>query len=377
MKKILILIAWYLPGYKAGGPIQTIKNLTDYLGDEYEFYILTGDRDLGDKVPYPGIQYHTWNRIGNARVQYVKPGGFTLKTVKQCAKNKDILYLCGCYNDYFRTVMLLKNSGRLKQRVIVAPMGIFSPGALRLKHTKKIIYLKICKLFGWFKNVEWSVTGEQERRGVQQIIGQTAICFEARDIPRAMNQKPLPMTKERGQLKVIFLSRISPMKNLWYALDVIKELKGDICFDIYGTTEDEVYYKTCKKKTEQLPENVKCRYMGEANPEKVLEIFSGYHVFLFPTKGENYGHVIYESMAGGCIPVLSDRTPWGELEAKKIGRVIPLEKSGDFVKALQQMADMAQDEYEVWQKRAVDYAWNYSKGVNCQGYRDMFQHEGM
>ena len=114
MKKILILIAWYLPGYKAGGPIQTIKNLTDHLGDEYEFYILTGDRDLGDKVPYPGIQYHTWNKIGKARVRYVKPGGFTLKTVKQCAENKDILYLCGCYNDYFRTVMLLKNSGRLK-----------------------------------------------------------------------------------------------------------------------------------------------------------------------------------------------------------------------------------------------------------------------
>lgn len=36
MKKVLILMGRYLPGYKDGGPVRTIKNLTDILGNEYD-----------------------------------------------------------------------------------------------------------------------------------------------------------------------------------------------------------------------------------------------------------------------------------------------------------------------------------------------------
>ena len=39
MKKILILTGRYLPGHKDGGPLRTLINVTDALGDEYEFYI--------------------------------------------------------------------------------------------------------------------------------------------------------------------------------------------------------------------------------------------------------------------------------------------------------------------------------------------------
>lgn len=48
MRKILILAGRYLPGYKDGGPLRTLINLTDALGDEYEFYIACFDRDQGE-----------------------------------------------------------------------------------------------------------------------------------------------------------------------------------------------------------------------------------------------------------------------------------------------------------------------------------------
>ena len=38
-KDILIIMGRYLPGYKDGGPVRSIKNLVDYLGDEYNFKI--------------------------------------------------------------------------------------------------------------------------------------------------------------------------------------------------------------------------------------------------------------------------------------------------------------------------------------------------
>jgi len=50
-KDILIIMGRYLPGYKDGGPVRSIKNLTDFLGREYNFKILTCDRDHGDTEP--------------------------------------------------------------------------------------------------------------------------------------------------------------------------------------------------------------------------------------------------------------------------------------------------------------------------------------
>ena len=38
-KTILCFVDHYLPGYKAGGPIQSIVNLVENLGDEFEFYL--------------------------------------------------------------------------------------------------------------------------------------------------------------------------------------------------------------------------------------------------------------------------------------------------------------------------------------------------
>lgn len=35
--KILTLADYYLPGYKAGGPIRTLANMVDMLGDEFKF----------------------------------------------------------------------------------------------------------------------------------------------------------------------------------------------------------------------------------------------------------------------------------------------------------------------------------------------------
>ena len=65
-KDILIIMGRYLPGYKDGGPIRSIKNLTDFLGKEYNFKILTCDRDHGDTEAYPNIKVNGWNRVGMA-----------------------------------------------------------------------------------------------------------------------------------------------------------------------------------------------------------------------------------------------------------------------------------------------------------------------
>jgi len=42
---VLAFTACYLPGYKGGGPIRSVANIVDRLGEEFSFRIFTGDRD--------------------------------------------------------------------------------------------------------------------------------------------------------------------------------------------------------------------------------------------------------------------------------------------------------------------------------------------
>ena len=372
MKTILIIMGRYLPGYKDGGPVRSIKNLTDRLGNEYNFKILTTDRDHGDVSAYPGVKVNEWNKTGNAYVYYVNPNGFTKEIIIKLASEADMVYLCGCFNDYARTTLALKRRNQITGKVVIASMGLFSPGAFQIKKWKKSIYMLILKAAGYFKNVEWSATSQEEVKQIKNIVGNGAVCHIAQDLPRQVESKLNLTEKKQGELKVIFLSRISRKKNLSFAIDRLQNVKGKITFDIYGTMEDDEYWKECETKLKKLPDNISWNYKGEADSDNVIDIFSNYHVFLFPTLGENYGHVIFEALAGGCIPVISDQTPWDFQKTPVAGKSLPLKQTEKWTKELQQFANMSQEELCDQSKQAIQYAINESERDNAGDYRKIF-----
>jgi len=69
-KKLLVLVDWFWPGYKAGGPIKSCVNLCAALNKEYDIYVLTTDTDHGETAPYPDIASNQWlyNKTLNVHV---------------------------------------------------------------------------------------------------------------------------------------------------------------------------------------------------------------------------------------------------------------------------------------------------------------------
>lgn len=371
MKTVAILCGRYLPGYKDGGPVRTLVNLTECLGNRYRFRIITNDRDHGDKQAYPNIVYGKPNRVGMANVFYLKPKGFSFRTIKKLIGNVDIVYVCGPYNNYAYKTMILKRIGVLKKPVIVASMGSFSEGAIAIKNKKKKFFIAICKVLGLYKKITWSVTSELEEQDVKRVIGKNSICVIAEDLPRKINR--VKIKKDRTIFKVVFISRISEMKNLLYAIRVLQKVKKNIMFDIYGPIEDVEYWKRCKQELENLPDNIIWEYKGMADSTEIVRVFSGYDVFLFPTKGENYGHVIFEALAGGCIPIISDQTPWLDLERTECGKIIPLSDENEYIKSVEIFADMCPTEIEKMKKKANEYALaKYDESIKNTGYVKIF-----
>lgn len=369
MKKILILMGRYLPGHKDGGPLRTIINVTEALGDEYEFYIGCLDRDHGDMEAYPNIKRNKWNQVRKAKVFYVEPGKFSKKLILRLTEGKDLIYLCSFYDDYgYRTLLLNKNK-KLHCPVVLASMGVFSKAALNEKALKKKIFISGCKLLGLFKNITWSVSSELEEKDVKKIIGMNARCIIAEDLPR-MNV-PGRKEKEEGPLKIVFLSRICAHKNLDFAIRSIANMKKKAKFTIYGPIQEAEYWKQCKQQLELV--SFPWKYGGDVSPEEVQNKLAEQDVMIFPSKSENYGHVVFEALSVGCIPVISDRTPWKDLAKEKAGYELPLNET-QFSVLLDKLAGYTVNEREMMADRAVDYA---KKKVEMSkrktGYRRIFR----
>ena len=90
----------------------------------------------------------------------------------------------------------------------------------------------------------------------------------------------------------------------------------------------------------KLPSNVTANYCGLLRPEQVKTVFSNYDLFFFPTRGENYGHVIAESLSVGTPVLISDQTPWLNLSEDFLGWDFSLLKKDLFVQTIEYLAGL-------------------------------------
>lgn len=370
MRKILILMGRYLPGHKDGGPLRTIVNVTEALGDEYEFYIACLDRDHGDTVPYPDIVYNDWNTVGKAKVRYIEDG-FTCALIKELASQVDLVYVCGFYDDYGYKTLWLNRFNKLGGKpVVVASMGTFSRGALSQKSFKKKVFIGLCKALGLFKKIKWSVTSSIELAEVKQNIGKKAECVIAEDLPR--NNVP---GRNRGEdheqeFSVAFLSRICAHKNLDFAIKALSHMKKNVVFNIYGPIQEQEYWDECKEMLASV--RYKWKYHGDVPSEQVQERLAENKAFIFPSKGENYGHVVFEALSVGCIPVVSDHTPWKILDDEKSGYILPLDEAL-FASTLDEIAAMKKEDRDALSDNAVMLARKkLTQSFANTGYREIF-----
>lgn len=370
-EKVLMLTEFYVPGFKGGGPIKSVNNIVKGLSDDFDFEILTSDRDVGDELPYSGIRFESWDD----KIYYVNKRKIGLLFLYKVIKDRKptVFYINSFFNFRFSILpILLFRLGLIKlDRVVIAPRGEFSKGALQLKFFKKKLYIILFNVFLNQKSLIWQATSKDEITDIKLNVIKSKIIL-ARNIVDTDITGNINRVKEIGALNIIFLSRISAKKNLIYALEVIAKLKGDITFDIYGPIEDSNYWESCKKSIERLPDNIKCGYKGKVKRDDVKDVFNRYHVFLFPTKGENFGHVIFESMTSLCPAIISDQTPWNDLNDYNCGWTINLNNKSRFNTVLSDLIQMNQENYSLLLKNLKSYVSEYDKRNTIDDYYKLF-----
>lgn len=351
--KIFLNVGTYLPGYRGGGPTQSVKNLVEALSDEFEFYIFTVNHDLGVNEPYENVDTDSWNKYGGVNIFYSSDQNKS-RNLKRIFKqqNFSLIFL----NSFFSTdtirILILRKQLKFDTPIVLMPRGELSKGALNIKKPKKVPYIRFAKFSGLLDRIHYLSTAEDEHDQIQKLL-KTDKVHKVSNIPNTEKKIALD-TKEEGKLKVVFLSRITQKKNLDYALETLKHCKGNIYFDIYGTIEEKKYWEKCQKIISTLPNNVTVNHKGELPNEKVIATLSKYDLFYFPTKSENYGHVISEALQASIPVLISDQTPWKDLETKKLGWDYPLKYYQKYTKKIDELSTYNKQDYNNLKKRIYE-----------------------
>jgi glycosyltransferase involved in cell wall biosynthesis len=361
---ILVFARYYLPGYRAGGPIRTLANMVEQLGDEFEFRIVTQDRDHDDRVAYPGIKTETWLPIGSGYVYYLPWGAFSfwkiislLRTVRH-----DLVYHNSFFNPIFTIQYLIARRLMFvpKRPVVIAPRGEFSEGALEIKKAKKSLFIQVAKLAGVYNNMYWQASSNFEADDIRKIMniggtkgavgwirttGNLVIAPDLLSGATDFSRKAVRGLRPHLPFRICFLSRVCEIKNLEFVLRVLVHVRKPVQLRIYGPTEDAIYWKKCEAIIDILPGNVDAKYFGTVIPEDVRNIMSENDLFFLPTRGENFGHVIFEALCAKLPLLISDRTPWRNLAYHGLGWDLPLSDPNLFAQRIEEMVDWAPEKY--------------------------------
>ncbi|MBL4681659.1 MAG: glycosyltransferase [Pseudomonadales bacterium] len=148
------------------------------------------------------------------------------------------------------------------------------------------------------------------------------------------------------------------MKNLDYALRILGQVKVPIIFTIYGPKEVPEYWRLCESLIALLPAHILIQTFGSLHPSDVRESLAKHDLFFLPTRGENYGHVIHEALSSGLPVLISDRTPWADVEKCKVGWCCALDNASTFVATIEQVSGWGEAQHQKVADSAIEYAQN-------------------
>lgn len=378
-KKLLILVDWFHPAYKAGGPVQSCINVCLALKNQYEILVLTGDTDHGDEQPLEGIrtnQWHTHPLLG-VSVYYISntQNKWTAIATQIRQSNADFVYLNHMYSPAFVIwPVLLKMLGKIQAKMLLCPRGALYDSAIAVKRVKKIPLLKWYRWMGISRKLIFHATNEREKKAILHWFPGSAVVV-ADNLPAFMQHDLKLIPKTTGYLKLLFFSRIVPIKNLLFLLRALKTVTGTIELTIAGPVEDAGYWDACLKQAEELPDTIRIQPIGSVLPPQVPELMQQHHVLVLPTRGENFGHAIFESLRSGRPVLISDQTPWLHLSESNAGWDLPLNEQEAFSEVLQQLVQMESVDWNKWAKGSWDFAATYLKQQEqvVQQYYQLFQ----
>ena len=341
---VLVLMGAHWPGSESTGPNLSLKELCRALAGDFQFRLLARDRPFG--ASQPAVTTGRWIDQGFADARYCavsRTGAEDLRSIL-CETPHDLLWLNGFFDREFTLpALVLRRLGRIPCKpTLLSPRGEMAAGALGLKAGRKSAWVAAARRTGLLADTWLHATGPREYRDIAARFPWSKGVIEAPNV-RAMIVPQAATSNDHagnGVCRLAFIGRIARVKNLDYALAALRGVIAKVSFDIYGPVSDPAYWVECRQLIAALPANVSVEHKGEIANGDVPKVLACTDMLFLPTKGENFGHAIFEALACGVPVLVSDQTPWQDLEASCAGWSLPLTEVSGFSAAVDTFAAM-------------------------------------
>ena len=336
-----------MPGYKAGGPITSLFNMVEHLKSDVQFSIFTRNTDWFDSEPY-NVSADCWTQTHGASVYYSSQNHLR-GAMKALSIDVEVLYFNGFYSPLFNAVpMMFALLFKPKLRIIVAPRGMLNRNAIAIKSTQKKLLIKFLDLLGIERKVTFHATTEKEKEAILEVYPKAHIHLVSNFISNLSTSGKMI---NQSRQKFLSVGRISPVKNTLSLVEMFAKRQINQLI-LIGTSDDQRYFESCSNIIESSPNILS---IGGRNAEEIKQDYQNADFFISMTSGENFGHAIIEALSFGCPVIISDQTPWNDLEKFGAGWVMPLEDNARWEDVLKHAIALSDEDYAQMSKNAVAY----------------------
>lgn len=333
--RILLVSQYFFPAFHYGGPALKVKAIADGLARMgHEVAVLTSAisksptheaadwksevRQLGDVCVY------YFRAIMSYRAVSITPG-VLLWAARHC-RSHDVIHIFGLYD--FLGLVVSTFARRTSIPYVVEPMGMYLP----IAHGR------------WRKLLYRTLVGDQMLRRAERVIATSESEFdqlrsnlslpEERLVVRRNGVEIEPSRREKeGAFRerygfrqsdrlVLFLGRISRVKNLELLLRAFAELRVSDCHVLLvGPVEDEAYLVELKRLAVTLGINNLVHFHSTVHGGAKSELLSDADLVVLSSHSESFGNSAAEAVLAGVPVVVTEQCGIAPLVRDRVGLV--------------------------------------------------------
>jgi glycosyltransferase involved in cell wall biosynthesis len=299
---------------QSSGPSYSVKRLCEALqqaGAEVALHVL---EPLPQDLPQGAMQAYPTGRF---------PGAWRLgwspamrQGLLEAARGADVIHNHSLWmmpNIYCHEAARVNGT-----KLVFSPRGTLSVWARRRSRLRKQVVWRLGQKAALFGADCLHATSEREAEDIRRIGLQKPVVTlpNGVDIPE-LSTKPVGRDKS---LKLLFLSRIHPAKNVARLLKVWATLEPrypDWHLDIAGPLIGS-YPQRMQKLAEDLGLQ-RVNFLGEVKGAGKSAVLARADLFVLPTHSENFGLAVAESLAHGTPVIVTRGAPWAGVEQHGCG----------------------------------------------------------
>jgi glycosyltransferase involved in cell wall biosynthesis len=373
---LFIITEYFYPFSDAGGPIRSIEQILGLLSHKSSIKLISSaNNHQGKKLPnHEKVNQFVNEPITNTSI-YHSSNSITgiINLLKLFLKNRQhTFYINGMFIPRLSLLPAL-----ICKKAIISPRGMLINETLGTKSIFKKIYLFIYKL-AVSKKAIWHATDAAEVLDIKRFFGERANVRLITNIPvKPLGDIPTKQ-KQNESLKLVYYSLIVEKKGLLTLIQALKNLNLPISLDIYGSIKDQSCWDKCLHEINANQSKATFNYLGHANPSYSQSILAKYDAFVLLTKGENFGHSIYEALSVGTPVIITNKTPWQfENADNPQGWIINYENNefdtDTFKRTISNLYYMNNDDYTLSSIAAHKYAVDFYNSHDFKKeYTDLF-----